>query len=389
MFDCGAGVSANYAAASINFRRMDKVFINHLHGDHMSDLAHIYCFGPSGDRWSPLFVFGQSPSGVPDPVTYEIYDDGVSNFCAMSRSAWRWHSESFSFQSTAYTNYTFPTKASWGLPVEPIPVANDSTNDAYAMVPIQLDWATIGGVAYDNQATGVKVTHYPVIHARKGALGYKVEWKVPKTTNVLTMIYSSDTKPETNSVNQACNGTNGVDVFVHEMVIPPDMWAWKQMGLDAAPAPGDAAYSQWTNVTAELSRVQNSSHTPQGAYGYLLSQIQPPPRLAVATHFPTADDTVASAFNSVQAHCTNIVFGRDIVWSFDLMVIRVFPDRIQQFRADVSDFAWNPQPQMPSGGFYVPKYNTNGIGDPFAQIDVSTQIPAVNGGVTNYNPSGY
>ena len=43
-----------------------------------------------------------------------------------------------------------------------------------------------------------------------------------------------------------------------------------------------------------------------------------------------ADDTVASAFNSVQAHCTNIVFGKDIVWSFDLMVLRVFPDRIEQ-----------------------------------------------------------
>ena len=82
VFDCGTAVSANYAAASVNFRRMDKVFINHLHGDHMNDLAHIYCFGPSGDRRSPLFVFGQSPSGVPDPVTGTIYDDGVSNFCA-------------------------------------------------------------------------------------------------------------------------------------------------------------------------------------------------------------------------------------------------------------------------------------------------------------------
>jgi ribonuclease Z len=221
-------------------------------------------------------------------------------------------------------------------------------------------------------------------------MGYKVEWEIPHTTNVLTMMYSSDTKPETNSVNLACNGTNGVDVLVHEMVIPPDMWAWKQMGLDAAPLPGDPKYSQWTNTTAELQRVQNSSHTPQGAFGYLLSQIHPLPRLTVATHFPTADDTVASAFNSVQGHFTNsLVFGRDIVWSFDLMVVRVFPNSIQQYRADVSDFAWNPQPQMPPGAFYLPKYNTNGTGDPFAQIDTSTEIPAVVNGTTNYNPNGY
>jgi ribonuclease Z len=396
VLDCGAGVSANYAAASVNFRRMDKVFINHLHGDHMSDLCHIYCFGPGGDRWSPLFVFGQSPSGVPDPVTGMIYDDGVNNFCAMARGAWRWHSESFSFQPTAYTNYTAPTKASWGLPVDPIPVSNDSTNDSYAMIPIQLDWTRIGGVAYSNNATGVKVSHYPVIHARKGSMGYKVEWKVPRTTNVLTMIYSSDTKPETNSVNQACNGGKGVDVFVHEMVVPPDMWAWKSMGLSGPPSPSDGiVYSQWTNATAELTRVQNSSHTPQGAYGYLLSQINPPPRLAVATHFPTADDTVASALSSVRSYCTNnpVVFGQNMVWSFDLMVLRVYPDRIQQYRADVSDLAWSPMPQQPwggSGGYYPPKYHdTNGVGDPFAQIDLSTQIPAVSGGVTNYNPNGY
>ena len=68
-------------------------------------------------------------------------------------------------------------------------------------------------------------------------MGYKVEWTPPGTTNVLTMIYSSDTKPETNSVNQACNGAKGVDVFIHEMVIPPDMWAWKQMGLSARALP--------------------------------------------------------------------------------------------------------------------------------------------------------
>ena len=392
VFDCGAGVSANYAAASVNFRRMDKVFINHLHGDHMNDLAHIYTFGPSGDRWSPLFVFGQSPSGVPDPVTNTTYDDGVSNFCAMARAAWRWHSESFSFQPTAYTNYPAPTKESWGLPVNPIPVSNDATNDAYAMIPIQLDWTKIGGQAYSNSATGARVSHYPVIHARKGSMGYKLEWKVPNTTNTLTMIYSSDTKPETNSVDQACNGGKGVDVFVHEMVIPPDMWAWKQMGLSGPPAVGDAAYSQWTNVTAELTRVQNSSHTPQGAYGYLLNQIQPAPRLAVATHFPVADDTVAGAYASLQTYCTNttVVFGQNMIWSFDLMVLRVYPDKILAYRADVSDFAWNPQPQMPPGGFYPPKYNTNGVGNPFAQIDTSTEIPPTNhNGTVNYDPSGY
>ena len=392
VFDCGAGVSANYSAAVVGFRRMDKVFINHLHGDHMSDLTHIYCFGPSGDRKSPLYVFGQGLSGVESPTNSGIfYDDGVSNFCAHLREACRWHSESFSFQPTRYTNYVAPTKLSWGLPVDPVPVSNDTNDDAYAMIPITLDWTKIGGLAYSNQATGAKVTHYPVIHARKGSMGYKLEWTPPGATNPLTMIYSSDTKPETNSVDQANNGGKGVDVFIHEMVVPPDVWAYKQMGLDAPPDPTNTAvYLSYQAATTELTRVQNSSHTPQGAYGYILSQISPAPRLAVATHFPAADDTVASAFNSVQAHCTNIVFGSNIVWSSDLMVLRVFPDRIEQRRAVVSNYAWNPPVQLPTNGMYAPKYNTNGVGDPFAQIDLSTQIPATNlNGTVNYRTDGY
>ena len=392
VFDCGAGVSANYAAAMVGFRRMDKVFINHLHGDHMSDLTHIYTFGPSGDRKSPLYVFGQGLSGLESPTNSAIYyNDGVSNFCAHLREACRWHSESFSFQPTRYTNYVAPTKLSWGLPHEPVPVSNDTYDDAYAMVPITLNWRNVG-VAYHNPDTRAKVTHYPVIHARKGSMGYMLEWTPPGATKPLTMIYSSDTKPETNSVNLARNGTNGVDVFIHEMVVPPSVWAYKQMGLDAPPSDtNSAAYASYLAALNQLSLVQDSSHTPQGAYGYLLSQISPPPRLAVATHFPVADDTVASAFSSVQAHCTNIVFGKDIVWSFDQMVLRVFPDRVVQCRAVVSDYAWNPPVQLPTNGMYAPKYNDGkGNGDPYAQIDQSTSYSQTNkNGTVNWRSDGY
>ena len=62
VFDCGAGVVSNYGAMNVGYGRMDKVFIAHLHGDHMSDLTHIYCFGPSADRKSPLYVWGPSRS---------------------------------------------------------------------------------------------------------------------------------------------------------------------------------------------------------------------------------------------------------------------------------------------------------------------------------------
>ncbi len=390
VFDMGAGVSANYAAAKVGYRRMDKVFINHLHGDHVSDLIHTYCFGPASDRKSPLYVWGSKRTDVESPSLSGIYyDDGISNFCAHLRETLRWHTESFSFQGTCYSNYVAPTKASWGLPYDPVPVGNDATNDAYAIVPIELDWAQVGGVAYNNAATGVKITHFPVIHTRKGSMGYKLEWQTPEGTN-LTMIYTSDTKPETNCVEQAKNGGKGVDVFIHEMVVPPAVWAYKNMGLDRAPQEGEAGYDDYVAAVQQLTTVQNSSHTPQGAFGYILSQLDPRPKLTVATHFPVADDTVASAFQSVTNHCPDVVMGKDIVWSFDLMVLRVFPGRIVQCRAAVSDYSFNPPVQMP-GGMLTPKYNDGqGHGNPFAQIDTAAQIPATNeNGTVNYRPDGY
>ena len=77
----------------ISLSRMDKVFITHIHGDHMSDLTHIYCFGPSQDRKSPLYVFGPKNSGVQSPAwgsnPAKEYDDGTRAFCENLRRAVR------------------------------------------------------------------------------------------------------------------------------------------------------------------------------------------------------------------------------------------------------------------------------------------------------------
>jgi ribonuclease Z len=370
---------------------MDKIFLTHLHADHMSDLSHIYCFGPGGGRFSPLYVWGPGPSGVKSPrPPRRLYNDGTNAFCKNLREAMRWCTESFSFQASSYESYPIPTRQSWGLPCKPIPVGDDPPDDGYAMVPIELDWTKVGGVAYNNRDSGVKITHFPVIHARKGSIGYKLEW------NGLTMIFSGDTKPETNCIDQASNGGKGVDVFIHEMALPPELWAMQILHLDQ---PGSGPV--WDAYVQNMTTVENSSHSPQGSFGYLLSQIQPKPRLAVATHFPTADDTVKCAMNSVQAHFPNggyPVFGRDFIASFDLIVIKVFagnpkPD-IQQWRAVVPDFGSSPLVSTPSD-LNTPKYWTWGVdsdgkpiqvGDPYAQIDRSTEIQS---GPNTYCEDGY
>lgn len=394
VFDCGAGALTNYGAMGIAFSRMDKIFLSHLHADHMSDLSAIYCFGPANDRKWPLYVWGQARSNVPIPGSSpsQYYDDGTHAFCENLRAAMRWHSESFSFLQTSYKNYDPPTQDGWKTPCPLVPVGDDASNDGYGLVPIELDWTKYGEVpddnlAYHNEKTGVRITHFPVIHTRKGSMGYKLEW------NGLSMIYTSDTRPETVSIGQADNvdpntgKARGVDVFIHEMILPPELLTMKNWPLPSPPPPGtDPNFDKAVQTT---TNIENSSHTPQGAFGYLLSQINPRPRLTVISHFPVADDTIKCAMNSVRAHFPKggyPVFGKDIIWSTDLMVLKVKkgrngkPPQIEQLMGKVSDYTFGP-PQNVYFPLKDPKYPT-----PTAQLDTSTLIEPGN---NTYCENGY
>ena len=396
VFDCGSGVVAKYNALGIPMRNMNKIFLTHLHGDHMSDLTHIYCFGPAQDRKSPLFIWGPGPSFLTDPNSGHVYDDdGLNMYCQKFRDMLRWHTESFSFLPTRYkdsTGYDPLTPTYWNLPVQPFPVVPaigppDPTNDqgyaldGYSIVPVQLDWTKNGtaqaddNIAYKNDATGVKITHFPVIHARKGSVGYKLEW------NGLSMIFTGDTRPSYELIRQA----SGVTVLIHEMVVPAEVWASKNLGYRTPSAAyADPGYQQALSVA---QAVQASSHTPQGALGYILSQISPSPKLAVATHFQATDDTIKSATKSIRNHYPQ----GDVLITSDLVVLNVTSAGITKRRAVVNDHAWYPLAKI-SGGLAEAKYHDDqGNMAPTAQIDTTNVIPAgtdIHGNPT-YDASGY
>jgi ribonuclease Z len=415
VFDCGSGVCANYGAMGVKWSEMNKIFISHLHGDHMSDLSFIYQSGPQGDRKTPLFVFGPGPSGFiwpgPDPshptTPYGAFDDGTKTFCEMFRAMLRWQSEGFCFQSTGVKwgsgSALDPStlREDWGLPVDPVAVRDprapwvaryndadyvDDFNDGYAVVPIELPYKTVGGQAYFNERTKLKISHYPVVHTRAGAIGFKVEW------NGLSMIYSSDTKPEWNSVRLG----DGVDVYIHEMAVPPEIWAMKISGLSVPGEGMDPA--EWDRMVEWTQRVQDSSHTTPGAFGYMLSQMHELPRVVVPTHFPTTDDTVNCALKSVQAHVPTIGrLGEKIVWSYDLMVFRVYKDRIVQCRALVDDYSMKTTGSIPAEDQADPKYflydaSGHKSANPTGQLDPDAEIiPATDRatGAVNYRDDGY
>lgn len=61
IFDIGTGSLANLAALEIPYTYLDKIFISHLHVDHIGDLDAMYIGGWVSNRTVPLRVWG--PSG--------------------------------------------------------------------------------------------------------------------------------------------------------------------------------------------------------------------------------------------------------------------------------------------------------------------------------------
>ena len=404
MFDCGMGVLANYIAMGIPYSRMDKIFLAHLHADHMSELSAIYCFGESSDRKSPLYIWGPSASQLIDPVSGEqyTYQDGTKNILEHFREVWRWHTESFSFGYNSYKSFKAPTQSDWNTPcpLEPVvskyvkyqdPYFYDADGnarfDAYALVPIELQYDTVGGVAYDNPKTGLRITHFPAIHTRRGAISYKVEFRPPGShVPPITMIYSGDTRPNTTMLDQAKN----IDVLAHELVMPPDQWAAHLLGVPVSLVP--------PGVLDDTTTVVNSSHTTEGALGYMLSQWMAEgtlPRLTAATHFQAQDDTVDLAIQNFAAYG---IPRERYTFAADFMVLNVTTDKnvpIRQRRADVSHYAFAGQgaESIAAEDCNVPKYHTDeGASDPYAQIDDRTWIPWSNykdNGQITYKETGY
>jgi ribonuclease Z len=61
IFDIGTGSMANVAALMIPYQYLDKVFLSHLHTDHMGDIDALWAGGWTAGRPNALKVWG--PSG--------------------------------------------------------------------------------------------------------------------------------------------------------------------------------------------------------------------------------------------------------------------------------------------------------------------------------------
>ncbi len=211
VFDMGENSEANYMAMHVPYSKMTNLFITHLHMDHMGGIPHMYAFGPVGDRFTALNVYG--PSGNTPDLGIKYAIDGMKQYT-------NWNIVSF--------------KAA-------IP-----ENDGYDINVHELDYTLNPGIAYDKN--GVVIKHFPAAHSIDGAINYRLEW------NGLCVVIPSDTNPTTWDIE---NGKN-CDMILHEVGPDPKIYARNlNVPLEAA------------------QEIVDSSHTNPKALGKIFAETQP------------------------------------------------------------------------------------------------------------------
>ncbi len=211
VFDMGENSEANYMAMHVPYSKMTNLFITHLHMDHMGGIPHMYAFGPVGDRFTALNVYG--PSGTTPDLGIRYAIDGMKQYT-------NWNIVSF--------------KAA-------IP-----ENDGYDINVHELDYTLNPGIAYDKN--GVVIKHFPAAHSIDGAINYRLEW------NGLCVVIPSDTNPTTWDIE---NGKN-CDMILHEVGPDPNIYARNlNVPLEAA------------------QEIVDSSHTNPKALGKIFAETQP------------------------------------------------------------------------------------------------------------------
>jgi ribonuclease Z len=167
-FDIGPGSIRNFSSLQIPYDHANKVFLSHLHIDHIGDLDALWASGWTAGRLKPLEVWG--PSGA----TPEL---GTRHYIGKLLEALHWD----------YSSRTGKLPES-GSKIE----------------VHEFDYRS-RQLVYDHN--GVKVWSFPATHIIDGAVSYRLEW------NGLSFVFSGDTTPNKWFIENAADA----DLLVHEV----------------------------------------------------------------------------------------------------------------------------------------------------------------------------
>jgi ribonuclease Z len=175
-FDLGSGALANFDALGLPVESTTKVFLSHLHADHVGDIPGLLGSLAKAGRVDPVEIWG---GGSEDPAL------GLTAFVDNIGKAMAW--------DVASLRGVRPTSGFEAI-------AHEIPFDRPAAI-------------YDRN--GVTISSFPAIHGLSGAVGYAITHAGRK------VVFSGDTRPCRHVVEAA----TGADLLIHECFQSPAVFA--------------------------------------------------------------------------------------------------------------------------------------------------------------------
>lgn len=211
IFDLGTGSIMNFAALGVSYVRANKLFLSHLHIDHMGDFIAWY-IGGWVERQADGGVEVWGPTGPTPHLGTRHCIEGLINACAWDINSRR---------------SKFPEE---GLDIQ----------------IHEFDFAGMNQVIY--QQNGVTVRSWPAIHAIDGPVSFSLEW------NGLKFVYGGDTVPNKWFMEYA----KDADVAIHECFMTVEIKE-RKFGY---------SHNLAVNVATRL-------HTSPAAWASVMKEVQP------------------------------------------------------------------------------------------------------------------
>jgi len=180
LFDIGTGSAERLSAMKIPMDYIDKLFIGHLHSDHVGDFDALWIGGILANRVKPLRVWG--PTGNGDEF-------GTKHFIDNMKEAFHWDISGR--------------------------LGNVDMRGA-EIILTEFDYKAENAVIYNEN--GVVIRSFPAIHSLDGSVSFTLEW------NGLKVAYSSDTYPNKWWMQYAIDS----DLAIHECFASPKVMIEKQ-----------------------------------------------------------------------------------------------------------------------------------------------------------------
>jgi len=211
IFDMGTGSMERLYALGIPLDYIDKVFLTHLHMDHMGDLPAYYIYGPQNNRSKPLRVWGPGGGGTRPEWGMKVAMENMEK-------TWAWMVGT---------------------------LAGTIDTRSFSLEVTEYDWSKINNVIYNENGAVIKTI--PANHFEQAA-SFILEW------NGLTLAFSGDTVPNKWWIEH----TKGVDFSIHECFLTPNL-----------------AIEKWGFSDQEALNALTKVHATAALFGKVMAMTQP------------------------------------------------------------------------------------------------------------------